>query len=228
VAFLSRQDWLKRLLFEVAAGWYARKLATGPEADLRREFADFLSPAPGVAALDVGCGPGHLARLLAARGCRVAAVDRSWRLLRFACRLAAAEGLAVEFRRGSAERLPFADGSFDLTLATTVIYFVRDAGAVLREMVRVTRPGGVVATLDPAAAMNVASVRACCARRGFDRTDSRKLLIWARAAESFNQRFTEPELRGLLEGAGLAQLHLERRMDGLVWFTKAVKPSATP
>ena len=219
----SFRDALKWFLFELGAGYYARKLATGPEADLRREFVEFLSPPPGARVLDVGCGPGHLARWLARRGCQVTGVDRGWRLIRIARRLAAREELSVRFERAPAERLPFAGASFDLAVATTVIYWVERPEAVLREMVRVTRPGGAVATLDPHASMSVESVRAYCARKRLNREDTRKLIAWAHASEhSF--RFTEEELRRLLRGVGLAELVLERRLGGLVWFARGSVP----
>ncbi len=219
----SPRDWAKWLLFELGAGYYARKLATGPEADLRREFADFLAPPAGTQVLDVGCGPGHLARWLARRGCHVTAVDRGWRLIRIARRLAAREGIGIRFKRAPGERLPFPDGAFDLALATTVIYWAERPAAILREMVRVTRPGGVVATLDPHASMNVNSVRAYAASRRLDRRDARKLVAWARASEH-SLRFGEEELRQLLLGAGLTDLHLERRMGGLAWFARGTVP----
>lgn len=216
---VSPRDWLKWLLFELGASYYARKLATGPEAELRREFAEFVAPSPGTRVLDVGCGPGHLARWLARRGCQVTGVDRGWRLVRIARRLAAREGLSVRFERAPAERLPFADAAFDLTLATTVIYWVERPEAVLGEMVRVTRTGGAVATLDPHASMSVASVRAYCESKRLNRQDTRKLVAWAHASEH-SRRFAEDELRNLLAGAGLAALHLERRTGGLVWFAR--------
>ena len=217
------RDALKWLLFELGAGYYAEKLATGPEADLRCEFADFLAPSPGTCVLDVGCGPGHLARWLARRGCQVTGVDRGWRLIRIARRLAAREGVSVRFQRAPGEQLPFANAAFDLTLATTVIYWVERPEAVLREMVRVTRPGGVVATLDPHASMCVDSVQAYAASMRLNRDDTRKLVAWARASEH-SWRLAEQELRRLLLGAGLTELHLERRMGGLVWFACGVVP----
>jgi ubiquinone/menaquinone biosynthesis C-methylase UbiE len=216
-------DALKWLLFELGAGYYARKLATGPEADLRREFAEFLSPPAEARVLDVGCGPGHLARWLARRGCRVTGVDRGWRLIRIARRLAAREHLAVRFERAAGERLPFAAATFDAAIATTVIYWVERPEAVLREMVRVTRPGGVVATLDPHASMSVDSVRTYCASKRLNREDTRKLIAWARASEH-SRRFTEQDLRGLLGGVGLRELHPEHRMGGLVWFVRGTVP----
>ncbi len=224
IAWTSPRDWLKWLLFELGAGYYARKLATGPEADLRGEFADFLALSPGMRVLDVGCGPGHLARLLARRGCRVTGVDRGWRLLRIARELAAREAVPVAFERAPGERLPFPKGTFDLALATTVIYWVERPAAVLREMVRVTRPGGTVATLDPHATMSLASVRLYCERKGLNPEDRKKLVAWARASEH-SMRFEGHDLRALLGGAGLVELHLERRMGGLVWFARGVVPS---
>ncbi|MBI1749611.1 MAG: methyltransferase domain-containing protein [Acidobacteria bacterium] len=224
----SPRDWFRWLLFEIGAGYYTEKLATGPEAELRAEFAEFLAPPCGARVLDVGCGPGHLARLLARRGCRVTGVDRGRRLLRLARRWAAqdpeAAARSIEFHRAPAERLPFSGGVFDLTLATTVVYFVAQPAAVLREMVRVTRPGGTVATLDPHASMNRRSVRDFCERRHLGPQDTRKLIAWAIASERC-LRFEAHELRALLVAAGLEAIELDRRMAGLVWFARARKPA---
>jgi ubiquinone/menaquinone biosynthesis C-methylase UbiE len=217
------KDRLEWLVFELAAGYYARKLASGPEAELRRNFADFLACAPGTRALDVGCGPGHLARLLARRGCEVAGVDRGWRLLRIARRLAKRERLAVEFRRASAEALPFPARSFDCVFATTVLYLVPEPAAVLAEMVRVARPGGVVAALDPADTLTRAAIERYCRSRGLAPRDARKLLIWARAVE-WIRGFTEDDLRRLFAAAGLVGVTFERRLGEMVWFAKGLVP----
>jgi ubiquinone/menaquinone biosynthesis C-methylase UbiE len=223
----SPRDWFRWFLFEIGAGYYTEKLATGPEAELRTEFADWLSPSSDARVLDVGCGPGHLARQFARRGCRVTGVDRGRRLLRLARRWSSQdpEGSvrSIQFHLAPAERLPFPENSFDLATATTVIYFVAKPAGVLREMVRVTRPGGMVATLDPHASMNRRSVRDFCERRRLSPQDTRKLLTWAIASERC-LRFEEHELRALLAAAGLASIELERRMAGLVWCARARKP----
>jgi SAM-dependent methyltransferase len=52
---------------------------------------------------------------------------------------------SVDIRQGSAEALPFTDDTFDLAMAQLVVHFMADPVAGLREMARVTRPGGVVA-----------------------------------------------------------------------------------
>jgi SAM-dependent methyltransferase len=92
--------------------------------------------------LDVGCGPGALTAVLAERvgAGNVAAVDPSepWAS---AC---AARVPDADIRIASAERLPHANGHFDAVLSQLAVNFLTDAPAGVREMVRVTRPGGVV------------------------------------------------------------------------------------
>jgi len=221
------RDPFKWLLFEIGAGYYARKLATGPEADIRREFVEFLNLPPTqngnrrVRLLDVGSGPGHVTRGLARRGYAATGVDRSWRLLRIARRIARREGLEIKFERSPSDQLPFADAAFDCAIATGVIYWVERPLATLREMVRVVRPGGVIGTLDPHASMSIARVRMYNSEHDLNRRDARKMTTWATSAE-FNRRFEEADLRQLLTEAGLAGLTLERRMDGMVWFSKGI------
>jgi ubiquinone/menaquinone biosynthesis C-methylase UbiE len=225
------RDPFKRFLFEVGAGYYARKLATGPEADIRREFVASLALPPAhlnshLQILDVGCGPGHVARSLAESGYNVTGVDRSHSLLRIARRLASRPPLPgrLEFHHSSTDRLPFDNASFDVTYATGVIYWVEHLAETLREIVRVTSPGGVVAFLDPHSSMSIANARAYSERHGLSRRDTRKMTAWATSAR-FNRRFEESELRRALVAAGLEQIELELRLDGMVWFTRARTPA---
>jgi SAM-dependent methyltransferase len=98
----------------------------------------------GMRALDVGCGPGALAAGLAARlgAANVSAADPSEPFVE-ACR-ARVPGADVVV--APAEALPFADGAFDAALSQLVVNFMEDAEKGVREMARVTRAGGVVAS----------------------------------------------------------------------------------
>ncbi|HEY7075828.1 MAG TPA: methyltransferase domain-containing protein [Solirubrobacteraceae bacterium] len=116
-------------------GRYSRPLAA--------QTADLAGVAAGQRVLDVGCGPGALTAELVARlgPGAVAAVEPSEQFV-----AAARERLpGVAVTRAAAERLPFADAEFDAALAQLVVHFMKDPPAGVREMRRVTRPGGVVA-----------------------------------------------------------------------------------
>ncbi|HEY1620508.1 MAG TPA: methyltransferase domain-containing protein [Streptosporangiaceae bacterium] len=110
---------------------------------LAAQFADLAGARRGERVLDVGCGPGALTAELAARvGAElVSAVDPSGPLV-----AAARERLPeVDVRQSAAERLPFPDRTFTITLAQLVVHFMADPVAGLTEMRRVTRPAGAVA-----------------------------------------------------------------------------------
>lgn len=93
-------------------------------------------------ALDVGCGTGALSdALFAAGAARVEGIDRSpEHVASAASRLPQAR-----FRVGDAQKLDFADASFDAVVSGLVLNFVPDAARAAAEMRRVARPGGVVA-----------------------------------------------------------------------------------
>jgi SAM-dependent methyltransferase len=97
---------------------------------------------PGERVLDVATGSGNAALAAARRYCEVTGADYVPALLEKGRERAAVEGLAVEFREGDAEELPFPDSSFDVVLSSIGAMFVPDQERVAAELVRVCRPGG--------------------------------------------------------------------------------------
>lgn len=94
-----------------------------------------LAPRPGETLLDVGCGTGYFTRLFAQRtGVQVVGLDPNLDWLAFARDAGTPACVA-----GRAERLPFRDASFDLSIAVTSLCFIRAQAEALREIVRVTR-----------------------------------------------------------------------------------------
>jgi SAM-dependent methyltransferase len=128
--------------FDVAAGLYSRFMGRYSEP-LAVPFADVADLTAGQRALDVGCGPGALtARLVERLGTAlVAAVDPSVPFVE----AARSRFPGLDVRLAPAEDLPFPDDTFDAALAQLVVHFMADPVGGLREMARVTRPGGTVA-----------------------------------------------------------------------------------
>lgn len=96
----------------------------------------------GARVLDVAAGNGNAALAALRCGCQVTASDYVPALLEGAQRRAAADGFELETKVADAERLPFADGSFDAVLSTFGVMFAPDQPAAARELLRVCRPGG--------------------------------------------------------------------------------------
>jgi ubiquinone/menaquinone biosynthesis C-methylase UbiE len=218
------KDFLLRLFFEWGAGAYSNKLAAGPEADLRREFLPFVHPKPDGRVLDVGCGPGWLAIELAKNAKEVLGFDRSKRIVKVARKNAQIAGIEnVTFLAGDAYALPFPDNSFNLTIATTVVYLLTDSQKGFCGLARVTKPGGRVATLDPDVSMSPVKMLAYAKSNGLNFKDTAKLVEWSGAARVYYP-FSEERLRTQYEKAGLTNIVLEKKLGGMVWFAKGEKP----
>jgi demethylmenaquinone methyltransferase / 2-methoxy-6-polyprenyl-1,4-benzoquinol methylase len=136
-----------RAMFDRIAGVYDRMnsvMTAGMHHRWRERAADLARVGPGSRALDVGTGTGDLAIELARRGAAVTGLDFAPAMLEVARRKAP----DVAFERGDALALPHGDGEFD---AVTVGFGARnfsDLNRGLREMARVTRPGGRVVVLE--------------------------------------------------------------------------------
>lgn len=105
----------------------------------------------GMSALDVGCGSGAVTRAMALLGAvRPVGVDFSNGRVEAARALAREHGAEVEFVHGDATQLPFSTACFDYAWSRFLFEYLPEKTAVLREMMRVTRPGGrvVVGDLD--------------------------------------------------------------------------------
>jgi demethylmenaquinone methyltransferase / 2-methoxy-6-polyprenyl-1,4-benzoquinol methylase len=116
----------------------------------RRALVSAVAPQDGQRVLDVATGTGMVAaELLARADCSVVGIDQSAAMLAGARqRFATAGQERVELIEGQAEALPFADASFDALTLTYLLRYVDDPQATVRELARVVRPGGRVASLE--------------------------------------------------------------------------------
>jgi ubiquinone/menaquinone biosynthesis C-methylase UbiE len=110
------------------------------------ELIAAIAPPPGGHVLDVGCGPGFLAKRLASvvgPAGRVEGIDPSQEVIDHARRRAAAN---TTFSVGDAQALPYEDQCFDYVFCTLVLHHLprEDRTQALREICRVLKPGGMV------------------------------------------------------------------------------------
>lgn len=183
------------MTFEVAVSAYDRFMGRYSRP-LASRFADWSGVEPPGRALDVGCGTGALTEVLVDRlGVEnVSAVDPSQSFVVALRR----DWPALDVQAGSADRLPYADDLFEHTLAQLVVHFMPDPMAGLREMARVTRPGGTVS----ACVWNLAG------------DDNPLALFWQAARELDPQVDDESGVMGAREGE-LARLFERAGLSGV-------------
>jgi demethylmenaquinone methyltransferase/2-methoxy-6-polyprenyl-1,4-benzoquinol methylase len=159
VASTDRRSARKRQALELFRGLPRRydllsaALSFGQDPRWRRALVSAVAPADGERVLDVATGTGMVAaELLARSDCSVVGIDQSAEMLsgaraRFRARPDGG-GARVELIEGQAEALPFADASFDALTFTYLLRYVDDPRATVRELARVVRPGGRIASLE--------------------------------------------------------------------------------
>ncbi len=105
--------------------------------------------------LDVAAGTGLFGRAVAHAVASVTAVDITPEMIEQGQKRAREDGIDnLRWQLGPAEALPFADDSFDLVMSRYAIHHFADPSAVLREMSRVCKPGGIVVNVDMVAEEN--------------------------------------------------------------------------
>jgi ubiquinone/menaquinone biosynthesis C-methylase UbiE len=138
---------------------------------LTLRLAELAGVAPGQRVLDIACGSGATALLLARElGCEAVGVDLGARAIAQA-RHAAGAGERASFLIGDAETLPLRDAGFDVALSECSLCTFPDKPRAIAEMARVVRPGGTIAIADvtadldalPAALRTTAAQVACVA-----------------------------------------------------------------
>src|ERR1700749_2118430 len=127
-------------------------MSFGQDPRWRRTLVAGIDPGPDQRVLDVAAGTGLVTAELGRHGAGpVVALDQSEDMLAGAQARAARDPVLsqrVEFVRGEAERLPFADSHFDALSFTYLLRYVDDRAATMRELARVVRPGGRIGMLE--------------------------------------------------------------------------------
>jgi demethylmenaquinone methyltransferase/2-methoxy-6-polyprenyl-1,4-benzoquinol methylase len=193
--------------------------------------------------LDVATGTGMVADALVRRyGCTVVGLDQSEAMLGRARARVQADDLLrprVSLIVGEAERLPFDDGEFDHLTFTYLLRYVDDPAATLRELARVVRPGGRIASLEfgvPSAPVWRAlwTVYARVGLPALGRLVSREWrdtgTFLSRSIPDFYAHRSLADLAALWEQAGVADVHVRPMSFGagvVMWGTRVDERTPT-
>ena len=131
--------------------WMGAVMSFGQDGRWRSFMVSKVNAAPGSLVLDVAAGTGLVSRELAARKrLRVISFDATEPMLRSGLPANELAGLDAQITPvlGRAERLPFPDETFDALTFTYLFRYVDDPADAMRELTRVVRPGGTIATLE--------------------------------------------------------------------------------
>ncbi len=211
---MSSQEALVVSQFGRRARAYVESADHATGSDLRR-LAAILAARRGGRVLDLGCGGGHVSFTAAPFAAAVVAYDLSSEMLAAVRGEAAARGLdTIRTEQGPAERLPFADASFDVVATRYSAHHWSDLAAGLAGMRRVLKPGGlavVIDTVSPGQAPHDAFLHAIETLR--DRSHRRDYSVreWEAAMRVAGLRPDAPKLGRL-------------RLDFATWIARMATP----
>ena len=215
----------------------AAALSFGQDPRWRQTMVDAVRARPGDRVLDVATGTGLVAqRLVRCYGCTVVGLDQSAAMLD-AARARLTRDVVLRQRvslvMGEAEQLPFDDGAFDHLTFTYLLRYVDDPGATMRELARVVRPGGRIASLEfavPPSPLWRALWRAYT-RVGLPALGSLVSSEWrdtgsflARSIPEFYAHHPQEQVARFWSEAGIDAVHIRRMSLGggvVMWGTRA-------
>lgn len=190
---------------------------------LLHDFVEFLAINGETKILDVGCGPGALTRLMAQEAKEVAGVDLQPAMVERAEENSRQEGLKnISFQQAGYLALPFPAGSYDLVVTTTVLSVVPDTRAALREMARVARIGGSVASVTNSIKCSPPMALRYAKEHNLPDSVAEEILLLAGLANP-QRRFTQEALAMLCEECGLRESEMQSKMDEMIIFAKGKK-----
>ena len=148
--------------------------------NLHKQAVDLLPVGNGKTWMDVGCGPGLVARLAAEKGYQVMGIDSDPLMIRSAKRIAKRQGLSVDFKTGDVFNLPTA--SADVVSAASLLAVLENRTSGLNSLWKCLRPGGTLLIIEPTDQMTIENANQLI-KNGLPRKRIQGLRMWATARQ---------------------------------------------
>lgn len=158
--------------------------------------------------LDVGCGTGRLLMRGAEEAEQLSGIDLSDAMIKSAQEVMVSVKDKTDLCVGDACKLPYGEDSFDLSLATCVLFLLPEPEQAMKEMLRVTKQGGRIITLNPSVYLTEEIADSMCRNGQYSKFEEQSLRQWAKVSER-RHRYDEHDLEQLWIELGAEQAESE-------------------
>ena len=148
--------------------------------NLHKQAVDLLPVGNGKTWIDLGCGPGLVARLAAEKDYQVIGIDSDPLMIRSAKRIAKRQGLSVDFKTGDVFNLPTA--SADVVSAASLLAVLENKTSGLNSLWQCVRQGGTLLIIEPTDQMTIENANQLI-KSGLPRKRIQGLRMWATARQ---------------------------------------------
>lgn len=175
--------------------------------NLHKQAVDLLPTGNGKTWLDVGCGPGLVARLAAERAYQATGMDADPQMIQASKRIAKRQGLSIDFKTGEVFNLPIE--SADVVSAASLLAVLGDKASGLHSLWKCVRPGGTLLIIEPTNQMTTENANQLI-KNGLPRKRINGLRMWATARQG---NIVNP---AIYETLGAKTVEFTPLLDGLV------------
>lgn len=220
----KKEKWFMRKMtgeeFDEMVEFFDRMVRTKWLGDIHTELKQITGNWEGLKVLDIGCGTGRLLLRGADEAEKVTGIDLSKEMIQACLVNFSGHEKKSDFTVGDACHLPFENDQFDLSLSTCVLFLLPEPEIGLKEMIRVTKPGGQIAILNPASRMNQEEAEKLIEANQLTGFEKETLLKWSNVSMR-RHRLDEEELTQMLVQCGAKDVKHYRKLNGLALITSA-------
>ncbi|NRB15970.1 MAG: class I SAM-dependent methyltransferase [Rhizobiales bacterium] len=184
---------------------------------LRNMIANLNLPA-NAELLEIGCGPGGLARDLASAGYRVTGIDSSSSMVQRAEQNQPASN-AVQFLQADALNMPIQNEKYDVVIAASLLNVVKNKQKLISEMMRVTKVNGIIMVVFPTPRFTKNNATNFANSHNLPAFEAAAIKTWA----SLSNKLKEQDVVSMFKTAGLESVKIDTGLEGMLTSISGVR-----